>query len=383
VQVAIRDEVYCIDPLALRGRLDPLLQMVCDPSVQKLVHAASMDLRVFYEHSSRPAMNVFDTQVAAGLLGHGVSAYGELVKMCCGVSLTKGSTMTDWLKRPLQDEQLRYAEDDVLYLGAVVDDLTAQLRDRGRFGWFEQECAKFGTEQYYSSLLRDPLSVFPRVRKVKSLEPLEQVKAFRLVQWREQEAASQDKPPNFLMRDDALTEIAKLTPTSARDLLEQGSRVVHPNLAKYNGNAIVRLLQAPATQNELSECAGLLSSPASPVEATKKELARANAVFSLMHAFFLSVCAAQDIEPTYVASQANLKYFVTEAVTGQLPWGDIGPDGLVCASTEGTIPAHREILSGWRWGVAGKSLVKFLQGDISVSYDPETSLPKFADGCAE
>lgn len=107
IQIGVEGEAYCIDPLALRGKMEPLYDLVADPSVQKMLHAASMDLRVFYEQSKRPAANVFDTQIAAGLLGHGISGYGELVEMCTGTTLNKGATMSDWLKRPLDDEQLK------------------------------------------------------------------------------------------------------------------------------------------------------------------------------------------------------------------------------------------------------------------------------------
>ena len=162
VQIGVEGEAYCIDPLALRGKLEPLYDLVADPSVQKMLHAASMDLRVFYEQSKRPAANIFDTQIAAGLLGHGISGYGELVEMCTGTTLNKGATMSDWLKRPLDDEQLKYAEDDVVYLAQVADDLSRQLEERGRLRWFEEECAKLGTPAYYKDLLRIPDELFPR-----------------------------------------------------------------------------------------------------------------------------------------------------------------------------------------------------------------------------
>jgi ribonuclease D len=284
VQIGVEGEAYCIDPLALRGKMEPLYDLVADPSVQKMLHAASMDLRVFYEQSKRPAANIFDTQIAGALLGHGISGYGELVQMCTGTSLGKGSTMSDWLKRPLDDDQLKYAEDDVVYLADVADDLARQLEERGRLRWFEEECAKLETPAYYNSLLRVPHELFPRLKKVrpsvrreasvcssfscwsicflqpasdplllfplllsrsrvvwrgvvwceqvKSLSASERVNAFRLVAWREEEAASQDKPPYFLLKDQALTEVAKLKPSSPSELLEQASRVVHENFVR-------------------------------------------------------------------------------------------------------------------------------------------------------
>ena len=101
-------------------------------------------------------------------------------------------------------------------------------------------------------------------------------------------------------------------------------------------------------------------------------------VFSLLHAYFLNRCAAKDIEPQCVATQAELKHFVTEAVTGKL--GEIGPEGL---SQSEVVGSHRQILSGWRWKVVGHSLVEFLQGKVAVSYDPQAGIPKFTAASEE
>lgn len=263
-----------------------------------------------------------------------------------------------------------------MYLADVADDLSRQLEERGRLSWFEEECAKLETQAYYNSLIRVPTDLFPRVKKVKALSPAERVNAFRLVSWREEEAAAQDKPPYFLLKDQALTEVAKLKPQSAQELAEQASRVIHPNFARFNGNAICHLLNQPPTEEELEQAEALLSGPSAPVDASKKEIARANAIFSLLHAYFLNVCAAADMEPNFVISQQELKHFATEAITGRLD--DVPADGF---GEDADLPKHREILrkGSWRWELVGEGMLAFLQGKVSVSYDPSTELPKFTN----
>jgi len=118
VQVAVDREVFCIDPFEVDTR--PLEDVIADGSVCKLLHAAGMDAKCFHQRSGQAPKNVFDTQIGGGMLGHGNSAYGELVEHYAGTKLSKGATMSDWLKRPLLPAQIRYAEDDVRYLEEVT-----------------------------------------------------------------------------------------------------------------------------------------------------------------------------------------------------------------------------------------------------------------------
>ena len=124
--------------------------------------------------------------------------------------------MSDWMKRPLSDEQLKYAEDDVLYLEQVVDELSSQLDGRGRLHWAQEECAKYDTQAYYDATVgRHPDQLFPKLKKVKGLAPAEAVRAYRLLAWREAEAAGDNKPIYFITRDDVITELSKITLSDA------------------------------------------------------------------------------------------------------------------------------------------------------------------------
>ncbi|MFW5447659.1 MAG: ribonuclease D, partial [Methylophagaceae bacterium] len=130
IQVANDDHIACIDPLAI-SNLEPLLELIYNPEVTVVFHAARQDLELFYLLRDTPPSNVFDTQIAATVLGYGDQVgYGNLVKQCINVDLDKAHSRTDWTKRPLDPAQITYAADDVRYLRDVYKLLTQQLADK-------------------------------------------------------------------------------------------------------------------------------------------------------------------------------------------------------------------------------------------------------------
>ena len=118
---ATLDRIFLIDPT--RGLdISPLSDLLADPDIETVVHAGWQDLQLFYQRTGHVPANVFDVQLAAGFAGLSASlAYGKLVQELTGVELEKGEAYTDWCRRPLTDNQLRYAADDVRYLVAVRD----------------------------------------------------------------------------------------------------------------------------------------------------------------------------------------------------------------------------------------------------------------------
>ena len=132
IQVANESVIACIDPLALPD-LAPLEALLADPQVLKVLHAASQDLEIFYHRMGRVPAPLFDTQVAASVLGLGEQiGYGRLVQELLGVELDKSHSRTDWSRRPLEPEQLRYAADDVRYLLQLYPRMQTELASRRR-----------------------------------------------------------------------------------------------------------------------------------------------------------------------------------------------------------------------------------------------------------
>ena len=129
----------CVDPIALSD-LSPLMDIINDESKLKVLHAARQDYEIFYDLNKQLPQPLFDSQLAASLLGYGEQVgYGSLVEKVIGVQLDKAHTRTDWSKRPLSTAQIRYASDDVFYLRQLYPILKQKLSEQGRESWLDEE----------------------------------------------------------------------------------------------------------------------------------------------------------------------------------------------------------------------------------------------------
>lgn len=210
VQVAGPDEAMAIDALAPGLDLAPLLQLMADPAVLKVFHAARQDLEIFFQLSGLVPHPVFDTQVAAMVCGFGDAAsYETLVRRLAGAHLDKASRFTDWAQRPLTERQIQYALADVVHLRTVYDRLQQILGKNGRSQWFAEEMANLVDPAIYRS---DPVEAWRRFRlrgraDRRFLGVLKAVAA-----WREAAAQQRDLPRGRIMKDEAVLEIAAHAP---------------------------------------------------------------------------------------------------------------------------------------------------------------------------
>src|SRR5437870_11123717 len=151
VQVASHERIFLIDPT--RGLdISPLSDLLADPEIETVVHAGWQDLQLFYQRTGHVPANVFDVQLAAGFAGLSASlAYGKLVQELTGVELEKGEAYTDWCRRPLTDNQLRYAADDVRYLLPIADKLKERLAKLGRSAWLSEEMSRLEVAETYAA----------------------------------------------------------------------------------------------------------------------------------------------------------------------------------------------------------------------------------------
>ncbi|MEO7251101.1 MAG: ribonuclease D, partial [Arenimonas sp.] len=139
VQLAIPGEVLLVDP-TVPGMATVLAPFLENVSVTKLMHSASEDLQALLRGCGAVPAPVFDTQVAAAMAGLGAGlSYLKLVEQITGVTLEKGETRSDWLRRPLSESQLKYAADDVLHLHAVHTALDRKLRELNRLPWLQAD----------------------------------------------------------------------------------------------------------------------------------------------------------------------------------------------------------------------------------------------------
>jgi len=168
IQVASRDACYLLDPVAISD-LSPLWVLMHNPDILKVFHAVRQDAEIILKESGALPLPLFDTQIAAALLGFGLQVgFGNLVQRILGKALPKSESFTDWLKRPLRPAQITYAADDVIYLMPVYQHLHEQLQVRGRLAWMDEEQATLCAEKTYAN---DSESIFWRVKGVNKLKP--------------------------------------------------------------------------------------------------------------------------------------------------------------------------------------------------------------------
>ena len=214
-QMASPEEAVVVDALAPDIDLSPLLALMADDKVMKVFHAARQDIEIVWHRAKLIPHPIFDTQVAAMVLGYGDSiSNDQLVQRITGDTLDKSHRFTDWTRRPLSEAQLSYAVSDVTHLRdvylALIDDLTR----RGRADWVQDEMRILTSPDTYRM---DPENAWQRlktrVRKPKELAVLVEVAA-----WREREAQARDVPRSRVLKDDAITDIAVQAPTSVEKL---------------------------------------------------------------------------------------------------------------------------------------------------------------------
>ena len=215
MQVSVAGSLALIDPLAIadaRVFIGPLT----DPGRPKLLHAARQDIEALLPLTGAPLAPVFDTQLAAALLGFAAQiGYAELVRLVLGVELAKGHARTDWARRPLSPDQLAYAADDVRYLPALAAQLDERLTAAGRRGWMEEESAALTDIRLYRV---EPTEAWRRLKGLERLQPAVQHAIRALARWREERAMERDLPRGWVLPDAALYEIAQARPRTREDL---------------------------------------------------------------------------------------------------------------------------------------------------------------------
>ncbi len=214
-QMASAHEAVVVDALAPGIDLTPFFKLMDDKRVLKVFHAARQDIEIVWHRAGIIPHPIFDSQVAAMVLGYGDSiSYDALVQRITGDALDKSHRFTDWTRRPLAPAQVTYAISDVTHLRDVYASLLADLGRRGRAGWMDDEMEVLTSPDTYRA---DPdrawMRLKTRVRKPKELAVLIEVAA-----WREREAQTRDVPRSRVLKDDAIGDIVVQAPTTVERL---------------------------------------------------------------------------------------------------------------------------------------------------------------------
>ena len=239
IQIADQNACYLIDPLEITD-MEPLAEVLSNTGIIKVLHAASEDLELFRHHYGVVPDPLFDTQVAAAFAGWGFSmGLQKIVEKALQVSLGKGHTRSDWLQRPLSEEQALYAALDVTYLPAIAKQLTSELNALNRYDWVLDECQSL----CHASRDDDPegLSYYLRftqmnIRSAATLAGLRDLTA-----WREQACRQRNLCRPQVLRNEAIVTIIDSWPTNLKQLSDL--RVLRPQHLKEDGKTILAILK--------------------------------------------------------------------------------------------------------------------------------------------
>ena len=217
VQLASLDEAVVVDALAEGLDLTPFFELMANDHVLKVFHAAGQDIEIVWHRAKTIPHPIFDTQVAAMVLGHGDSiSYDQLVQRLTGHVLDKSLRFTDWSRRPLSTAQITYAEADVTHLRDVFVKLDADLAKRGRSEWVSEEMAVLTSPDTYR---QEPEHAWERLRS-RARKPKELGVLIEVAAWREREAQGRDMPRSRILKDEVIGEIATQQPTTPERLAQ-------------------------------------------------------------------------------------------------------------------------------------------------------------------
>ena len=209
IQISDGKEAVCIDPLAQGLELDALWNLMRNEAIFKVFHAAHQDLEIFLNLMGDLPRPVYDTQIAAMVMGQGDQVgYDKLVKAVLDHDIDKTSRFTDWSKRPLSDRQIAYALDDVIFLARLYPIIINQLEKQGRFAWLADEFDRLASPDTYRTI---PENAWKRI-KIRHMKPSALVRLMHLAEWREREAQRRNLPRNRIVRDETLIDLAGTNP---------------------------------------------------------------------------------------------------------------------------------------------------------------------------
>jgi ribonuclease D len=344
VQVSLADEPLLIDPLAVTD-LAPLWDIVADPGVEKIVHAGAQDMEIVFARSGFLPRNIFDTQIAAALLGLGDQiGYANLISRMLHKRLKKGETITDWSMRPLTSAQVDYALDDVRYLHELRDRLWNKLDSMGRSSWLREEVEHYEDRGTYE---RDPETLWMRISRMRSLDRKGLSILRELAIWREEEANRRDEPRGRVVSDETLVEIARRAPKRPEDM--KNLRTLHPRELSRSGPGMVEAVQRGASAPEDTW---------PRLEAARPEDDRFSITVDLLEVVLRARALENEIAPSYLGNRADLARLIESSRRGNGKRGAEDHEPL--------------LLTGWRRELVGDELVAFLEGQAQLEVDKTT-----------
>jgi len=347
IQIASRDVCYLIDPVAISD-LSPLWALMRNPDILKVFHAVRQDAEIILKECGALPLPLFDTQIAAALLGFGLQVgFGNLVQRILNKSLPKAESFTDWLRRPLRPAQLSYAADDVIYLMPVYQHLREQLQAHGRLAWLDEEQVALCTEKTYTN---DSENIFWRVKGVNKLKSRQLAVLRELAAWRERQAKEKNIPRRRIVADEPLLTLARKPHLTIEQL--SGIRGLNNGVARRFGEEILSAWQQGQRCPE-SEWPRQKTSTHNS-EGTEMRLELLSALVRL-RAEEVKIAANILAGKQDIAALASWANHSSEPSRGKLP--------------------DNPCLHGWRKELIGQDILRMLNGDLCLRLDAKTKMP--------
>lgn len=345
IQIAVGATCVILDPLEVRD-LSPLLELIASPTMIKVLHAAAQDMEILHWHSRIVPTRIFDTQIAAAMVGLGEQlSYSRLVEALLGVTLMKDETYSDWLQRPLSPSQIAYALDDVRYLPALHTILSARLADMGRTTWASEEFRRYDHFELYD---RQPRTLFRRIRRGRGLSSQGLAILRELAAWRECEAQLRNCPPGSVLRDEVLVDIARRSPTTAEDLTRL--RSLPTREVERSGQALLLAVERGLT----------VSVEDQPQAVRRPRLSQKEEhMVRVLDLCLKALCQQQKLSAACVGNRGDLEDLVLRYRRGVL-------------ASQGS-----PLLEGWRGALVGQELLAVLEGRLGMYLDPATGGLRF------
>ncbi len=327
IQIATDDIIACVDPIALKD-LTPLMAIINDKNKLKVLHSARQDYEIFYDLNKELPQPLFDSQLAASLLGYGEQVgYGPLVNKILGVQLDKAHTRTDWTKRPLSQAQIRYASDDVYYLRKLYPLLKEQLITQGREEWLNEEFDSLCNPELFVTLPKD---AWKKVKGINRLRPRQLAAAKNIAEWREEIAINKNRPRRWILADDILLAAAQLLPKNMSEL--ESIVNIKKTTIDSSGEIILNCVQKALKLDDSN-----LPATAKP----KRLTADQEIVADLLMTQLKIVANEQNISSANISNRKTI-------------------EKIIYGETD--IP----LLKGWRYQLAGKRIQELLSGQFGL-----------------
>lgn len=331
VQMASSDEAVVVDALASGIDLAPFFELMLDERIVKVFHAGRQDIEIVWHRAGLIPHPIFDTQVAAMVLGYGDSiSYDQLVQRITGDTLDKSQRFTDWTRRPLHQAQVDYAITDVTHLRDVYLKLLADLEKRGRAGWVSEEMDVLTSPDTYRM---DPENAWQRLR-TRLRKPKDLAVLIEIAAWREREAKARDVPRGRVLKDDLLADIALHAPTSIERLASLRSLPKGFERSKW-GQEIVEVVKR-----------GLARDPKTlPAIERQRSVPNGGATVELLKVLLRMTAERHGVAAKVIATVDDLE--------------DIAADD----------DANVRALTGWRRELFGEKALKLKQGRLALALE--------------